>query len=136
MLDLFCGTGGISFGLTQADPRFRTIGGVDLDPVASATARLNHPSAEILTAPIDEVDPAGFRAVAPTGRVDLIVGGPPCQGFSSLRPSRGEAIEDPRNSLPGYTGYGCAFRFVVAAQWNPGVNTLVNQIAVARIETA
>ena len=38
--------------------------------------------------------------------------------------------------LPGYTGYGCAFRFVVAAQWNPGVNTLVNQIAVARIETA
>ena len=38
--------------------------------------------------------------------------------------------------LPGYTGYGRAFRFVVAAQWNPGVNTLVNQIAVARIETA
>ena len=38
--------------------------------------------------------------------------------------------------LPGYTGYGCGFRFRVAAVWSPGVNTLVQQVAVARIETA
>ena len=99
VVDLFCGTGGISFGLTQADASFGTVGGIDLDPVASATARLNHPAAEILTAPIALVDPACFRALAPNGSINLIVGGPPCQGFSSLRPSRGEAIDDPRNSL-------------------------------------
>jgi hypothetical protein len=38
--------------------------------------------------------------------------------------------------LPGYTGYGCGFRFRVVALWSPGVNTLVQQVAVARIETA
>jgi hypothetical protein len=38
--------------------------------------------------------------------------------------------------LPGYTGYGCGFRFTVMAVWSPGVNTLVQQVALARIETA
>jgi DNA (cytosine-5)-methyltransferase 1 len=32
-------------------------------------------------------------------RVDVIIGGPPCQGFSSLRPFRSSDDEDPRNSL-------------------------------------
>ena len=33
------------------------------------------------------------------GKIDLIVGGPPCQGFTSLRPSRGTDLEDHRNNL-------------------------------------
>ena len=37
--------------------------------------------------------------------------------------------------LPGYTGYGCGFRFTVVAVWSPGVNTLVSQFAGVRIET-
>jgi hypothetical protein len=38
--------------------------------------------------------------------------------------------------LPGYTGCGCAFRFRVVARWSPGGNTLVQQVVVARTETA
>lgn len=98
VVDLFCGTGGLSYGLSQSDARFGLVVGVDADPSACETAKANHPSARIICAPIQEID--WRHDLGRThNEVDLIVGGPPCQGFSSLRPSRGTALEDPRNRL-------------------------------------
>ncbi|MDN2713220.1 DNA cytosine methyltransferase [Janthinobacterium sp. SUN118] len=99
MLDLFCGTGALSYGLETASQRLRTVGGIDADQAAARTAALNHPNAKIRCARIETILPEEMLALSGVGTIDVIVGGPPCQGFSSLRPSRGAGLDDPRNSL-------------------------------------
>jgi len=99
VVDLFCGTGAIAYGLSQYDPRFRVIAGIDIDASACETARSNHPAAKILCDSILQVTPRQFEKQTGISTVEVIVGGPPCQGFSSLRPNRGTNIDDPRNKL-------------------------------------
>jgi DNA (cytosine-5)-methyltransferase 1 len=99
VVDLFCGTGALSYGITCGHGDFEVVAGIDMDPVACATARLNHPAASVLCADITTVSPSAFASTAAVGRVDLIVGGPPCQGFSSLRPNRSTNTNDSRNDL-------------------------------------
>lgn len=99
MLDLFCGTGALSYGLETASRRLRTVGGIDADQAAARTAALNHPSAKIRCERIESLPPEEMLALSGVGSIDVMVGGPPCQGFSSLRPSRGTGLDDPRNSL-------------------------------------
>lgn len=99
VLDLFCGTGGISFGLAVANSEFVTVAGVDTNRAACETARANHPGATFLAQPLEELASNHILEAANVDEVDLIVGGPPCQGFSSLRPSRGTTLDDPRNRL-------------------------------------
>lgn len=99
IVDLFCGTGALSYGLERADARFEVIGGIDVDEAACETAHLNHPKGVFLCDSIERVSPAMFHRLIGSAAVDVIVGGPPCQGFSSLRPSRGAKIQDPRNRL-------------------------------------
>ena len=96
VLDLFCGTGALSYGVSASDSSFVTVAGIDLDQSASRTAAANHPFARIVCDRIENVTPEDL--VGSSG-VDVVVGGPPCQGFSSLRPSRGQDLEDPRNRL-------------------------------------
>jgi DNA (cytosine-5)-methyltransferase 1 len=99
LLDLFCGTGALSYGLETYSSRLTTVGGIDLDEAAAKTAALNHPNACIRRDRIERVAPEEMLADTGASAIDVIVGGPPCQGFSSLRPSRGAELEDPRNSL-------------------------------------
>ncbi len=99
ILDLFCGTGALSYGLEQYSKRFLTVGGIDFDKAAAGTAQLNHPAAKIVCGRIEDVTPETFLNENSGSGIDVIVGGPPCQGFSSLRPSRGVGLDDPRNSL-------------------------------------
>ena len=99
MLDLFCGTGALSYGLEKGAPRLKTVGGVDADAAAARTAQLNHPEATITCERIEALPPEQMLALASVSSIDVIVGGPPCQGFSSLRPSRGAGLDDPRNAL-------------------------------------
>ena len=100
VMDLFCGTGGFSKGFENTGA-FSVAYGIDVLPVAVETFRLNHSRAAALEADIREVR---LRSVArrtglARGEVDVIVGGPPCQGFSSIRPFRSATEDDPRNSL-------------------------------------
>lgn len=100
VMDLFCGTGGFSKGFENTGA-FSVAYGIDVLPVAVETFRLNHSRATALAADIREVR---LRAVMERiglarGEVDVIVGGPPCQGFSSIRPFRSAMDDDPRNSL-------------------------------------
>lgn len=99
VLDLFCGTGAFSYGLEAHSSRLVTVGGIDLNEAATRTAALNHPRARIGCGRIEQVSPEELLAYTGSSGIDVIVGGPPCQGFSSLRPSRGVGLEDPRNLL-------------------------------------
>lgn len=96
VLDLFCGCGGLSRGFEQTG-KFVVTAGVDLLPDRIETFRLNHPYAATVQGDISRVDRATLKQIA--ADPEVIIGGPPCQGFSSIRPFRTLTEGDPRNSL-------------------------------------
>jgi DNA (cytosine-5)-methyltransferase 1 len=81
-IDVFSGAGGLAEGLRQAG--WAVLSGVDVDPNAGATFRLNFPEASFFEASISAVSArkllrdAGLKS----GELDCLVGGPPCQSFS------------------------------------------------------
>jgi len=102
IFDLFCGTGGFSRGFEKAaSASYQTLLGVDVLPMSVKTFQLNHPAALGLTADIRKLrcDEIQQQLKLKPGELDVIIGGPPCQGFSSIRPFRSSHEDDPRNSL-------------------------------------
>lgn len=94
MLDLFAGAGGLSLGLTWAG--FRPEAAVEADVAAAATYEVNfgrHILRDDRGIPL-KIEGADFTPYA--GKVDLLAGGPPCQGFSQLG---ARLKDDPRNRL-------------------------------------
>lgn len=90
-LDLFAGAGGLSEGLQTGDRRFQSVCAVEMEPRAAATYEANHPEAHVFAGTIQDWLQ---RETVPD--VDVVVGGPPCQGFSAL----GKQDEnDQRNSM-------------------------------------
>lgn len=96
-IDLFCGAGGITEGFRQAG--YVCLYGNDVMQEAIETFQFNHPNAVADCRPIEEVDPEDvrFRLGLQPGELDVLVGGPPCQGFSINAPER--FLNDPRNKL-------------------------------------
>ena len=96
-IDLFCGAGGITEGFRQAG--YNCIYANDLMPEAIQTFLHNHPTTRAECKPIELVSAASLRRSLriQKGELDVLVGGPPCQGFSINAPSR--FLSDPRNSL-------------------------------------
>ena len=96
-IDLFCGAGGITEGFRQAG--YHSLFGNDAMAEAIQTFALNHPSAYADGRSIEDTDPHEIRmrlGLKP-GELDVVVGGPPCQGFSINAPDR--FLNDPRNKL-------------------------------------
>jgi len=95
-IDLFCGAGGMTLGLEQAG--FDVLAGVEYDPVHMATHEFNFPESASICASVGDIGPEDIlrRTGLGTEAPDLVVGGPPCQGFSLIGK---RAIEDPRNQL-------------------------------------
>ncbi|WP_164902159.1 DNA cytosine methyltransferase [Rhizobium leguminosarum] len=94
VIDLFCGAGGLSEGLRQAG--FQPRVGVDFDKHAAATYRHNHPGVPVIEGDVESVTGEELFRLAGTRDIDLIAGGPSCQGFST----HGKRIQDdPRNFL-------------------------------------
>ncbi|MGS1012299.1 DNA cytosine methyltransferase [Rhodanobacter sp. UC4450_H17] len=94
VIDLFCGAGGLSEGLRQAG--FRPVVGVDFDRHAAATYRYNHPGVPVIEGNVEYVTGEQLIALAGTSDIDLLAGGPSCQGFST----HGKRLQDdPRNFL-------------------------------------
>lgn len=97
VVDLFCGAGGLSEGFRQAG--FKVLAGVDYDETAGRTFAATHPEAVFLGGMIQDISVAkllnetGLRP----GELDVLVGGPPCQGYSVYNHRRG--AEDPRAGL-------------------------------------
>jgi len=99
VMDLFCGTGGFSYGFSKAG-QFQTVFAIDLLSDAAATTQANHPDAKVLKGDIRRARPSEIASIPQMSRdVDVIIGGPPCQGFSSIRPFRSSKDDDPRNDL-------------------------------------
>ena len=92
VIDLFSGCGGLSFGFTKQ--KFDVIAGIDNWKDALVTFEKNHNGAKSILMDLGNFDPAELKKKL--GRVDIIVGGPPCQGFSI---SGKRNPSDPRNQL-------------------------------------
>ncbi|AFJ47173.1 putative site-specific DNA methylase [Shimwellia blattae DSM 4481 = NBRC 105725] len=93
-LDLFCGSGAVSFGLNKAG--FNVVGAVDFDALACKTYSANHPSVRLLQQDIRKVTPEQFSDLIPNG-LDLLVVCAPCQPFSNQ--NRTKNAQDSRRNL-------------------------------------
>lgn len=96
VMDLFCGTGGFSHGFEQTHA-FEVIFGLDLLHDRVETFHVNHPTATVVAQDIRDIRIDMLRNISE--KPDIIIGGPPCQGFSSIRPFRTLTEKDPRNNL-------------------------------------
>jgi DNA (cytosine-5)-methyltransferase 1 len=96
-IDLFCGAGGITEGFREAG--YHCLYANDFQPEAIETFAHNHAQAWSECRDIEEVDPTEVRdrLRLAKGALDVLVGGPPCQGFSINAPER--FLKDPRNRL-------------------------------------
>ncbi len=96
-VDLFCGAGGITEGFRHAG--YHALYGNDCDPWAIQTFEANHPATWADRRKVEEIDPSEIRRKLglKRGELSVLVGGPPCQGFSINAPER--FLEDPRNAL-------------------------------------
>ncbi len=100
IIDLFCGTGGFSAGF-EATGKFKVKAGIDILEDRLKTFEANHKNAYVIKGDIKQWSPIKFSEItqiAP-GDVDVVIGGLPCQGFSSVRPFRSLDFNDPRNTL-------------------------------------
>ncbi|MFW0182493.1 DNA cytosine methyltransferase [Rothia sp. CCM 9417] len=99
VLDLFSGCGGMSWGLDLAG--FEIIGAVDEWETALKTFKLNHPGAKTFCGDIRDIETSKVleELEMRQGDIDVIVGGPPCQGFSKNVVAKKRFIDDPRNQL-------------------------------------
>jgi DNA (cytosine-5)-methyltransferase 1 len=95
-LDLFCGIGGLSLGLERAG--FEPVGGVDCWEEAAKTFEHNHAPQRCLVGDVATIQATDVEEFFEIGReqIDLMVGGPPCQGFSTVGK---RDSGDPRNKL-------------------------------------
>jgi DNA (cytosine-5)-methyltransferase 1 len=83
-IDLFCGCGGFSLGMERAG--FAVLAAVDSSKPAIRVFQANFPSVpHVLEKDLTSLSPLELAKLIGTAEVDVIVGGPPCQGFSIVR---------------------------------------------------
>lgn len=91
VLDLFSGAGGLSAGFSSGSTRFKTLRAIEHDVAAAGTYAENHDPETVFAGGIEE----WLKAETPP-EADIVIGGPPCQGFSALGK---QAQLDERNQL-------------------------------------
>jgi DNA (cytosine-5)-methyltransferase 1 len=94
-VDLFAGAGGLTLGARRAG--FDVSVAVELDADVTPTYRKNHPRSVVLEKDIRNVTGIDLLRNTPNGKIDLLMGCAPCQGFCSLTAKNKR--RDPRNQL-------------------------------------
>ncbi|MBP0982747.1 MAG: DNA cytosine methyltransferase [Oscillospiraceae bacterium] len=121
-IDLFAGCGGLSKGFMDAG--FEVIVGVDNDQAALNTFKLNHNGAAALNADLSKQETFDeIKRIAADRSIDVIIAGPPCQGFSLTGPRN---FDDKRNKL-----YLAVFEMV--KQYNPKAFIIENVPGMATL---
>jgi len=104
-LSLFSGCGGLSYGIKAAG--FNLVAFSELNPAYRALYRDNFPEAPELVPDVQTIDPTMISSLRRTyGDIDLMIGGPPCQGFSLA------GKRDPRDSRNRLL-----YQYVCIAEW-------------------
>jgi DNA (cytosine-5)-methyltransferase 1 len=94
-IDLFCGCGGLSYGFECAG--YDILLGIDNDAKALETFELNHKGSKSICGDITQIRYENdIKPLIGERKIDVIIGGPPCQGMSLSGPRK---FDDPRNSL-------------------------------------
>ena len=91
---LFSGAGGLDLGFKQAG--FRVLLATDIDPAAAKTHARNWPKAPFICKDVRELSVVEILEATKERRPDVLIGGPPCEGFSTLGVRQSA---DPRNIL-------------------------------------
>ena len=101
-IDLFSGAGGLHLGFEKAGVNIKLC--IDNDNLVEKTHRRNFPNIPFLNKDIRDVSLIEIRKYIGNETIDIIIGGPPCQGFSTIGkrvssdPGK-RATHDPRNEL-------------------------------------
>lgn len=98
-LDLFCGCGGISAGLKMSD--VEVVAGIDNNKEYAKTFEHNFKSSKYLNIDLSKVTPKELGSILKLHpeNLDILVGGPPCQGFSKNVPRKHRFLDDENNQL-------------------------------------
>ena len=96
-IDLFCGAGGLSLGFDRQG--FENVFSLDIEPACCKTYSRNFPLHRIVQKDISDLSGKEVRQLVGRKKIDVVIGGPPCQGFSIAGPIGRRFIADPRNRL-------------------------------------
>ncbi len=97
VIDLFCGVGGLSYGFAH-DNHFEIVAANEILPNMARAYSLNHPAVRVY---VEDIKDFNVRKIEKDlglnpGEIDIIVGGPPCQAYSTVGK---RLINDPRGKL-------------------------------------
>ncbi|MDX4011972.1 DNA (cytosine-5-)-methyltransferase [Aliarcobacter skirrowii] len=96
-IDLFSGAGGFSLGFDRAG--FKNVFSLDIESEFCETYKTNFPNHKLITKDICDLTEKEIKDTIGNQSVDVIIGGPPCQGFSIAGNIGRKFVDDPRNSL-------------------------------------
>ncbi len=83
VMDLFAGVGGLSYGFAHHDS-FEILLANEFDKDTAIAYTLNHPYVKMIQGDIRDISEQQIRAMLGGEHIDLVVGGPPCQSYSTL----------------------------------------------------
>lgn len=83
IMDLFAGVGGLSYGFSKL-PEFEIIAANEIEKDIATAYTLNHPSVTMLNCDINELTEDKLFEALNGKQIDIVVGGPPCQSYSTL----------------------------------------------------
>lgn len=93
-IEIFSGVGGMSLGATMAG--IEIVMAIEIDKGAAATFKLNHPNADVLVSDIKDIKT--INIVVADNQQKILMGGPPCQGFSKSN-VKGRTVDNQKNWL-------------------------------------
>lgn len=83
VMDLFAGVGGLSYGFSKL-PDFNIVAANEIEKDIAAAYSLNHPEVRMINCDINDLTEERINEILDGKKVDIIVGGPPCQSYSTV----------------------------------------------------
>lgn len=83
IMDLFAGVGGLSYGFSKL-PEFNIVAANEIERDIAIAYQLNHPDVKMLNCDINDLTKEKLKEALNGQKIDIIVGGPPCQSYSTL----------------------------------------------------